>query len=64
MSGPDETGWHNTVCIQHYSFTAVLIGNFKVDWATAAVKTHKETVCCKCVLYKNPDTATLAAVSC
>lgn len=33
-----------TVCIKHCSFTAVLIGNFEVDWETVDVKTHKDTL--------------------
>lgn len=59
-----------TGCIRHCSFAAVLIGNFKVDWETAVVRIHKDTVHCKLicrpqpVLYKNLDSATLAAVSC
>lgn len=32
------------VCIKHCCFMAVLIGNLKVDWEIADVKTHQESL--------------------
>lgn len=43
-----------TQCIRHCSFIAVLIGDFKVDWKTAVVRTHKEIVHCKPICHSQP----------